>query len=234
MAYTPPAGNGVDFTLTGDAYTPPAGNAVDFSWDTGIRARMTWPCVITASAIQQVAFTGDGRLPFALSASANHQVAFGSGEFVPVLVGDARQQMASVAAVFPIYISSVAQAFAVGTQLATVSSGFKCVISGSAQVVYAPVVSQEFPFIGSAQANYIYSPSAAIVPEMIGNVFAYRPGYEASTAIEFPVTIVAEAKPGRVATAAGVFQMRIDGRTFRRFRASAHNRFVPIIEGIAE
>jgi hypothetical protein len=100
-------------------------------------------------------------------------------------------------------------------------------------MAYAPEVSQVFPFIGSALAAFVYSPTAVIVPQMVGGAFAFRPGYEASAAIKFPMNMAAQANPGRVASAAMVFPMRGEARTFRRFRASAHIKFIPITEGIA-
>ena len=233
MAYTPPAGNAVDFTLTGDAYTPPVGNAVDFSWDTGITASMVFPFALAASANHQAAFTTDGQLPFVIAASANHQVASVAGEFIPVVVGDARQQIASVATTFPFSISAAAQIFPIGTQLATTAGTFRCIVDGLANMVYAPDVAQIFPFVGSALAAFVYSPMAVIVPQMGGGASAFRPGYEASANSAFPMSLSAVANPGRVANAAMVFPMSGEARTFRRFRASAHNRFVPIIEGIA-
>jgi hypothetical protein len=233
MAYTPPAGTAVDFTLTGDAYTPPAGTAVDFSWDTGINALMVFPFVLAASANHQAAFTDGGVLPFVLTASANHQVASAAGQFIPIVVGDARQQIASVATTFPFSISAVAQSFPIGTQLATVAGTFKCAVEGRAHMVYAPEVSQVFPFMGSALAALVYSPTAVIIPQMGGGALAFRPGYEASAKIGFPMGGSALANPGRVASAEMVFPMRGEARTFRMFRASAHIKFIPIIEGIA-
>lgn len=233
MAYTPPAGDAVDFTLTGDAYTPPVGDAVDFSWDTGVTASIVFPFALAASANHQAAFTADGQLPFVIAASANHQVAFVAGEFVPVVVGDARQQIASVATALPFSISASAVLFPAGSQLATSTGPIKFVLSGVAQAVYAPVVSAIFPFVGSSRANYVYNPSASVVCPMSGTAFAFRPGYAAFAVNEFPVIIGAQANPGRVASAAMVFQMTISGRTVRRFRASANNKLYLNIDGIA-
>lgn len=211
MAYTPPDGDAVDFTLTGVVVLPPDGDKVDFVFPPAVLARSSLSVepVHAADAIQLYAY-GNVSISPSVEAYANHQYA--TGALVVKLSADA--------------VVSTARFAAGALQVKLVVDGVAAAgKSADAALSVVPSISSVAAFVHDASSALPVVPSVAAV--------AYRPAYEAAGDLRVVLSVSASATPGVIASGALVVQPIVMAKTASDYTWSADFHILPSISAAA-